>query len=79
MLTLGLAAGAGYAAARALMEHELPERVPPPLRARLDRARTRLWHARARVREVLAAAHQASDDAARDLLADYHHRAGRDR
>jgi hypothetical protein len=77
LLTLSLAAAAGYAAARALLEHELPEETPTALREPLERARARLQRAREQARTVGAAARQASDDAARELLADYQRRTGR--
>ena len=77
LLTLSLAAAVGYIAARALLERELPEATPPLLREPLEHARAQLQRAREQARTVLTAARQASDDAARELLADYQRRTGR--
>jgi hypothetical protein len=77
LLTLSLAAAAGYTAARALLEHELPDETPTALREPLERARAQLQRAREQARTVRTAARQASDDAARELLADYQRRTGR--
>lgn len=76
-LTLGLAAIAGYAAARALLDREIPSETPPPVREQLEETRGHLQRARDQVREVFAAARQGRDEAARDLMDDYHRRAGR--
>jgi hypothetical protein len=78
LLVLGMAIAAGYTAARALLDRERPEETPPQVRERLEYARTRLEHGRERTREVLAAAREGTEDATRELVAEYHRRAGRD-
>lgn len=77
LLTLGIAVAAGYAAAQALLDRELPADTPPPVRKSLEQARGHLQRAREQARQIFAAARHASDEAARDLMADYHRRAGR--
>jgi hypothetical protein len=78
MLWFALAAGAGYAAARALLDSDnAAETLPEPLRDPARRAAARLQRARARVREAIAQAGDATAEAERELTADYLRRAGR--
>ncbi len=77
MLRFLAAAAAGYTVASVLLERELPQSIPEPMRARLTEARARLVRARGLVREALQAASQATRDAERELMADYRRRSGR--
>lgn len=77
MLRLIVTAAIGYAVARALLERELPESIPAPVRDRLLGARTRLTRARDLAREAIEAGTRASIDAERELMAEYHRRSGR--
>jgi hypothetical protein len=75
IMALGLAAG--FAAARALLERELPEGTPAPLREGAERAQSLLQRARDRAREALDAAREESARTQRELMADYMRRSRR--
>lgn len=70
-----VAVAIGYAAAHALLTNDLPESMP--LRERLLDARACLMSVRELAREALRAGSQASRDAERELIAEYHRRGGR--
>ena len=72
------AAAAGYLGARALLSREsLPQQLPAAVRDPLERAGTRLRHARADAMKMLAEAEQARASAERELTDDYLRRVGR--
>lgn len=71
MLRLGVAAVAGYFAVRALLDHEVPEECPAPLRGPLIAAQTQLRAWRTLAREALDAGRSARDEAERTLHDDY--------
>jgi hypothetical protein len=74
-MALGIAAG--FVAAKALLERELPESVPGPVREGVGRAQTVLQRARGRAREALDAAREESARTERELMADYMRRTRR--
>ncbi len=79
MFWLTIAAGAGFALARTLLERDdAAAALPEPLREPAQRATARLRAARAHVREALDAAGEESARAQRELTAQYRIRAGRD-
>ncbi len=71
MIRLGIAATAGFFAARALLNHEAPEACPAPLRGPLLAAQSQLREWRALAREALDAGRRERDAAERDLHDDY--------
>jgi hypothetical protein len=71
MLLLALGAAAGFAAARVLLERDLPERLPPPARQGAERARSVLVQARNLVREAIDAGAEESMRKQRELTAEY--------
>ncbi|MFA7297420.1 MAG: hypothetical protein WC211_09610 [Dehalococcoidia bacterium] len=71
MIRLGIAAAAGYFAARALLDHEVPEQCPAPLRGPLLTAQAQLREWRSLAREALDAGRRERDAAERDLHDDY--------
>ncbi len=78
LAAMALGAAAGYLGARALLSREsLPEQLPAAVRNPLERAGTRLRHARANAMEVLAEAEQARASAERELTEDFLRRVGR--
>jgi hypothetical protein len=77
MFRLCIAAAVGYAATRVLLDREVPDEVPEPLRAPLVGAQSRLRGWRALAREAMNAAAGARDAAERELHADYLARSGR--
>jgi hypothetical protein len=74
-MALGIAAG--FAAARALLEREVPERVPAPVREGAQRAQSALRRARAHARGALEAAREESARKQRELMEDYRRRTHR--
>ena len=77
MLRLAIVATVGYFAIRRLLDHDLPAETPHALRAPLEATQARLRDVRATAREAIQAVRRATDDAERELTADYHRRAGR--
>ena len=71
MLRLSIAAVAGYFAVRALLDHEVPEECPAPLRGPLLSAQAQLREWRALAREALDAGRSERDSAERALHDDY--------
>lgn len=71
MIPLGIAAAAGFFAARALLDREVPEECPDPLKGPLLAAQSRLRGWRELAREALRAGEQARSQAERDLHDDY--------
>lgn len=71
MIRLGVAAVAGYFAARALLDHEVPEECPEVLRAPLRSAQAQLRGWRTLAREALDAGRRERDAAERALHDDY--------
>lgn len=79
MLWVTLAAGAGFAVARTLLEHDdAASALPEPLRHYAEQATVRLRDARARVREAIAAGGDEAARAERELTSEYLRRAGRE-
>jgi hypothetical protein len=70
-LWLTLGAAAGFAAARLLMERELPEQLPPPVREGAERARSMLLRGQQHVREAIEAGRAESARKERELTAEY--------
>ena len=71
MIRLGIAAAAGFFAARALLEHEVPEECPQTLRGPLLAAQAQLREWRTLAREALDAGRRERADAERALHNDY--------
>lgn len=71
MIRLGVAAVAGYFAARALLDHEVPAECPEPLRSPLLAAQARLRGWRSLAREALDAGRRERAEAERALHDDY--------
>ncbi|RLT27558.1 MAG: hypothetical protein DWI48_03235 [Chloroflexi bacterium] len=71
MFRLVIAVAVGYAAARVLLEHDVPEELPEPVRAPLLAVQGTLRGWRELAREALAAGEVARQQAERDLHAEY--------
>ena len=71
MIRLGIAAAAGFLVARALLDHEVPEECPEPLRGPLLGAQSQLRAWRTLAREALDAGRRERDTAERALHDDY--------
>jgi hypothetical protein len=68
---MALGVAAGFAAARVLLERDLPERLPPPVRNGAERARSVLLRGRGRIREAIDAGFEESARKERELTAEY--------
>ena len=77
LIIVALGAAAGFAAARVLLDRDLPERVPGPLREGAERAQSALRRARAHAREALDAAQEESARKQRELMAEHRRKAKR--
>ena len=71
MIRLGIAATVGFFAARALLNHEVPDECPAPLRGPLLTAQAQLREWRSLAREALDAGRRERAAAERDLHDDY--------
>ena len=71
MIPLGIAAAAGFFAARALLDHEVPAECPAPLRGPLTCAQSQLRAWRSLAREALDAGRRERAEAERALRDDY--------
>lgn len=71
MLRLVIAFAVGYAAARVLLERDVPEELPEPVRAPLVAVHSTLRGWRELAREALAAGEVARQQAELDLQAEY--------
>ena len=79
LLLATAAAAAGFACARRLMGPASDiERMPERCRASCEAARARLLRARARVADALREGAAERDAVQRDLMREYHERAGRE-
>lgn len=80
LLTLTVAAGAGYAAARQLLSEGAPahiERLPEAAQAPATAARERLLRGRDRAREAVRAARAERAVAEQELMAEFRRKTGR--
>ncbi len=80
LLTLTVAAGAGYVAARELLSDRAPariERLPEVAQGPVLAARARLLRGRVRAGEALRAGRAEQAIAEQELLAEFHRKAGR--